>query len=133
MFSGDIKKRLVRFFIISFYLFYHNNTYKVVANLKLMVDEEKKQEYIKQRDEFKKKKVGLLEQISQHNSEIKKLEKQVEEARPKTANGTMDCTSCDCISMKYVGRTPQGGCSGGDDVYECEICGRSNIDRYYWF
>jgi hypothetical protein len=23
---------------------------------------------------------------------------------------------------KYVGRTPQGGLSGGDDVYECQLC-----------
>jgi hypothetical protein len=46
-----------------------------------MVDEEKKQEYIKQRDEFKKKKVGLLEQISQHTSEIKKLESQTKDSK----------------------------------------------------
>ena len=23
---------------------------------------------------------------------------------------------------EYVGRTPQGGLSGGDDVYECQLC-----------
>ena len=28
-----------------------------------------------------------------------------------------------CHEFKYIGRTPQGGLSGGDDVYECILCG----------
>jgi hypothetical protein len=27
--------------------------------------------------------------------------------------------------FKYLGRTPQGGLSGGDDVYECVLCGET--------
>jgi hypothetical protein len=30
-----------------------------------------------------------------------------------------------CHQFKYLGRTPQGGLSGGDDVYECVLCGKS--------
>jgi len=30
---------------------------------------------------------------------------------------------------KYVGRTPQGGLAGGDDVHECKLCGKSNFDE----
>ena len=37
---------------------------------------------------------------------------------------------------KYVGRTPQGGLSGGDDVHECVNCGKSdmseNWDDHCW-
>jgi hypothetical protein len=29
---------------------------------------------------------------------------------------------------KYSGRTPQGGLSGGDDVYMCELCGTSTCE-----
>ncbi|VVB52332.1 Uncharacterised protein [uncultured archaeon] len=28
----------------------------------------------------------------------------------------------------YAGRTPQGGLSGGDDVYECKNCGLSTLE-----
>lgn len=30
---------------------------------------------------------------------------------------------------KYAGRTPQGGLSGGDDVHECTLCGRSSLSE----
>lgn len=28
---------------------------------------------------------------------------------------------------KYVGRTPQGGLAGGDDIYECKLCGKTSL------
>ena len=35
---------------------------------------------------------------------------------------------------KCVGRTPQGGLSGGDDIYECHLCGLTtcepSIEKY---
>lgn len=89
-----------------------------------MSEQDKRKEYIALKDEFKVKKDGLLEQISRHQSGIARLRKEIDEARPKTENGRMTCDDCDCISMKYLGRTPQGGLSGGDDIYECEICKR---------
>jgi DNA-directed RNA polymerase subunit M/transcription elongation factor TFIIS len=95
-----------------------------------MEKQDKKQKYIVQREDFKKKKAGLLEQISEHSSTITKLNQQIEEERPKTENGSMICGRCDCVSMKYLGRTPRGGLSGGDDFYECEICGKSNFSQY---
>lgn len=92
--------------------------------------QDKKEEYKTQRDEFNKKKVELYKQITEHKKNISELEKQIENARPKTENGSTICPYCDCISRRYVGRTPQGGLSGGDDIYECEICGRSNMFDY---
>ncbi len=94
-----------------------------------MVKQDIKQKYIAQRDEFKEKKRNLLKQISEHQSAINQLNKQINEARPRTENGKVTCESCDCISMGYMGRTPQGGSSGGDDIYECEICGKNT---QYW-
>ncbi len=41
---------------------YCNNIYKVFFNFEIMTEQDKKQEYIAKRDEFKKKKEGLLEQ-----------------------------------------------------------------------
>jgi hypothetical protein len=89
-------------------------------------EEEKVRVYKAQREAFRKKKAELLLQIHEHQSSITGLEKQVEAIRPRTQNGEMTCDICDCVSMRYVGRTPQGGLSGGDSVYECEICGRTN-------
>ena len=111
-------------------LIHHNKTYKVSANQKFMSEQDIKQKYIAQRNEFNEKKTSLLEQISQHKSAIAGLNKQIDDARPRTEHGDMTCERCDCVSMKYLGRTPQGGCSGGDDIYECEICGKDNLSRY---
>jgi len=33
---------------------------------------------------------------------------------------------------KYVGRTPQGGLSGGDDVHKCTLCGKYDSDPWSW-
>jgi len=49
-------------------------------------------------------------------SEWKKTKKLVEWREPEP----------NTHEWKYVGRTPQGGLSGGDDVYECKLCGRSS-------
>ena len=86
-----------------------------------------REEYVKRRDEFRDVKVELLEVIDIHNRAISRLEKQIKDARPKTEHGARRCDDCDCISMKYMGRTPRGGLTGGDDVYECEIC---NTTKY---
>jgi len=96
-----------------------------------MDEKDKKQQYIAQREEFKGKKAEWLEQISQHQSAIARFEKLIEDARPRTKNGRRTCERCDCVSMRYMGRTLQGGLTGGDDVYECEICGTENIDPSY--
>ncbi|MBU2612671.1 MAG: hypothetical protein KKB62_03045 [Nanoarchaeota archaeon] len=93
-----------------------------------MVEEDKKKEYIIQREEFKEKKKNLLNKILEHESEIKNLHKQINGARPVTENGELICNYCDTQSMKYIGRTPQGGLAGGDDIYKCEICERDNFD-----
>ena len=89
-------------------------------------EEEKQKSYIAQRDIFLKYKKRAMEQIADHIVAISKLEEKLEQAQPKTENGSLICDKCDCKSMKYLGRTPQGGLSGGDDVYQCEICGSYN-------
>jgi len=81
-------------------------------------------DYVAQRDAFKDLKKGLLEKIDSCRTEISDLEKQIREARPRTPNGKIICKRCDTTSMKYLYRTPQGGASGGNDVYQCEICNR---------
>ena len=81
-------------------------------------------DYIAQRDAFKILKKDLLTKIGAHQTEIKGLEKQLAGARPSTPNGRAICEYCDTRRMAYLGRTPQGGLSGGDDVYRCEICHR---------
>lgn len=70
-------------------------------------------------------------QIKGKLSEISDLEKAIGAARPKTADKAGLCPRCDTISMVYEGRTPQGGMSGGDDVYTCNICGHCSIDDYW--
>ncbi|MFA4952803.1 MAG: hypothetical protein WC584_01120 [Candidatus Pacearchaeota archaeon] len=95
-----------------------------------MTERDKKLEYIAQREKFEKKKKGLLEQIYQYKSAITKLHEQIKEARPRTEHGEKICTSCDCMSMKHLGRSPRGGLSRGDDIYECEICERDNSSKY---
>jgi len=89
-------------------------------------EEDKRKLYIAQRDKFLEYKNLALKQISEHKASISKLEEEIEKARPTTENGSLICDHCDCKSMKYLGRTPQGGLSGGDDVYKCEICGSYN-------
>jgi len=84
-----------------------------------------------QREKFKEKKASLLEKISLHKDAIKGLKKQIDDARPITEHGDRICERCDCVSMKYLERTPQGGLSGRDGTYKCEICGRDNLKRYY--
>ena len=89
-------------------------------------DEEKCKLYISQRDEFLKKKDSLLAQISEPKAAASELEGRIRNERPKTENGSMICDHCDCISMEYLGRTPRGGLTGGDDIYKCEICSKYN-------
>jgi len=90
----------------------------------------KKQGYILQRNKFEKTKNYFSGEISRYKILISSLEKAIDNERPRTENGRFLCERCDCISLKYVGRTPQGGCAGGDDIYECEICGWDNLYDY---
>ena len=85
-------------------------------------------DYVAQRETFGELKKGLVAQIETRKSEISDLEKKIKEARPKTPNGKTLCRRCDTISMKYLYRTPQGGLSGGNDVYQCEICNNITED-----
>ena len=98
------------------------------------------EEYKVLRDNFKQKKTGLEEGIAIHKKEIvmyrkkiSELEEKIESARPRTKNGNkvQICLNCDCYSMRYEGKTPQGGLAGGDEIYECEICGRDNQGYLY--
>lgn len=93
----------------------------------------KKETHIEQREAFKKLKADLLKEIQDHKKEISKLEKDIEESRPITKDGTMICERCDCVSMKYMEGAPKGGLSGGADIYICEICERSNLDNSPWY
>ena len=89
-------------------------------------EKDKQKLYITQRDKFLEDKKLIMKLILEHKASISVLEKQIEENIPRTENGSLICDKCGCRSMKYLGRTPQGGLSGGDDVYQCEICGRYN-------
>lgn len=72
---------------------------------------------------YQQKREELQRIISDHEAEISKLEKEIRDTQPRVPGARMECPRCDAISMAYVGRTPQGGLSGGDDVYECQLCG----------
>lgn len=92
--------------------------------------EKPQRDYTTEREKYKNEKAVIAEVIEIHKRAIWKLEQKIVQLRPKTENGKRECKHCDCISMKYFGRTPQGGLAGGDDVYECEICHRYNIMDY---
>ncbi len=95
-------------------------------------DDAVKETYRKQRDGFKSKRDEILKQIKEKLGEVSALEETIRTARPKiTKGGGLLCPRCDTISMEYEGRTPQGGLSGGDDVYTCKICGLNNLDSTY--
>ena len=84
--------------------------------------------YVLERERFRRKKEGLLEQISLQQREIQKLENQIINLRPRTEKGEYLCVSCDCYSMKFVERRSQGENSEGDVVYECEICREKGLN-----
>jgi hypothetical protein len=90
---------------------------------------EQKEEFKKKGREFRELGYNIAEQIECLNIQIRNLEKKIRDSVPKTPNGRMVCESCYVKSMAYLGRTPQGGSSGGDDIYECEICGSDRIGR----
>ena len=91
----------------------------------MALTEEQKAGFREKIEKYKavKSETGL--RILLHRNEISRLEKELAESMPATPEGRSICERCHIKSMKYMGRTPQGGCSGGDDIYECEICGYS--------
>ena len=88
--------------------------------------QDQERNYVAERYSYKRNVVEIKEIIEIHRRAIRKLEKKIELSRPLTEQGTRICPSCNCTSMKYLGRTPQGGLTGGDDIYECEICHKNN-------
>lgn len=94
--------------------------------------DKQRQKYIQKREEYKIIKIKLLREIKQHQTKIEDLEDKIKKIRPMTKNGRKICSECDVISLKYVGRTPQGGMSGGENIYECEICGKINLDPGFY-
>ncbi len=89
--------------------------------------EEEKKEYKKKGEEYQKLTYEINEQIVKLEVQKSKLEKQLKDDMPRTPNGRLVCGSCHVQSMKYMGRTPRGGLSGGQEIYECEICGKDWI------
>jgi hypothetical protein len=85
--------------------------------------DEQKAEFRKKGEEYQKLKYDINEQIVQLEIQKNKLERQLRDAMSRTPNGRLVCKTCHVRSMKYVGRTPKGGMSGGEEIYECEICG----------
>ena len=79
-------------------------------------------DYVAERDNYKRQKAELSEIIDLHTRAIRRVENKMRSLRPQTEKGERVCYRCDCVSMIYLGRTPQGGLTGGRDIYECEIC-----------
>jgi len=70
---------------------------------------------------------GLLTTLSLLDKQIKgNIESILENLRPIIPDAERICVSCDMKSVFYEGRTPQGGASGGDEIYKCALCGRDN-------
>ena len=90
--------------------------------------QEPTQDYIAQRNAFRLFKLQSTSRIEELKKEINDLEKQIEDARPKTLHGISICERCDTKSLVYIGK--RKGCTGEDDVYECKIC-HQNYETYF--
>jgi hypothetical protein len=86
--------------------------------------------YLIQRDQFRDQKKKLLWKIESLKSQgdnkfqINKLEREIQLIRPRTRNGRLICSHCDCVSMMYRGRKYSAFFKKETLVYGCEICGR---------
>ena len=89
----------------------------------MALTDEQKREYKKKGEEYQKLSYDINEQIAKLEIQKSKLEKQLRDSVPVTPHGRLICKTCNVRSMAYIGRTPQGGMSGGEEIYECEICG----------
>jgi len=88
------------------------------------MEEEKRQKYIAQKDLFLSEKSLLKQEITKHNKAIIDIEQRIDDMRPRIVKGGMLCRKCDCVSMKFAGRT-----HGGDSTYKCVICEGDNSYR----
>ena len=62
--------------------------------------------------------------IRDAQGKIDEIKRGIEEARPRSENGTDQCPDCKYIGGVYQGRIPeQIAQHGGQDEYHCEICG----------
>jgi len=92
----------------------------------MVLTEEEKAEFKKKGEIYRKIEYEINRQIIKLELQKGKLEKELGEAISRTPNGILICKICYVQSMKYI-RTPQGGLSGGEEIYECEICGYEEI------
>ena len=92
------------------------------------INSEKKNESIAIRNEFHEKKENLINKINEHNqiinrhkNEVSKLEKGLNESRPKLegCDNNVICKVCDIYSMEFQGSTPN---PDKYFIYKCVIC-----------
>ncbi len=89
--------------------------------------EEQKKEFLESGKKYMNLKGAKETVVDFFKGQISRLEEEIRGAIPKTPHGRFVCKSCHVQSVAYIGRTPQGGAGGGDDIYKCEICGRDNL------
>jgi hypothetical protein len=93
----------------------------------MVLTEEEKTEFKKKGEIYRKIEYEINRQMVKLELQKGKFEKELREAIPITPNGSLICKICYVQSMKYIGRTPQGGLSGREEIYECEICGHEKV------
>lgn len=92
-----------------------------------------KEDYEAVREAYRAQKEGIKAQIAERQKkvlgeqiEISKLEKKLEDARPRTAKGERVCEKCDITSMAPDGVVPGQGAR--EYWYKCEVCGHTDFE-----
>ena len=93
----------------------------------MTLTDKEKAEFKKEGEKYRTLEYNLDNQIVKHRVAISNLEKEKNDSIPKTPKGRLVCKRCYVRSIVYLGRTPQGGSGGGDEIYECEICGNDEV------
>lgn len=97
------------------------------------ITREKRQEYLKLRNDFHKERKNLNEHINksklkirEHKNKVNELEKTLRKSKPiiEECDNCMNCNNCDIHSMRYEGREPGQG--GGTHWYKCVICNQQD-------
>ncbi len=81
--------------------------------------------YYQKRNEIRARITRFEGIVHENKNEISRLEKELQDTRPKTPNGQRLCQPCDIISMKYTGMRIS---NDREHWYECEICGHEDYD-----
>ncbi len=77
--------------------------------------------------QWKVRKLELLSQIQQYEQQIKQVNQQLNEERPRTSHGKYICTNCDCLSLEFEGGMFLGVEKILGEVYRCVFCKKAEF------